>query len=64
MGNYISKPFSISNVSNNLPSGPDSKHSYGVLKEVMRTIDFSQKGIKFTYQIQNHIKLFASFIYS
>lgn len=31
--------------------GPDSKNSYNVLKNVMKTIDFAAKKIKFTYQI-------------
>lgn len=51
MESYIFKPFWIFNVSKNILLGPDSKHSYGVLKEVMKTIDFGQKGIKFTFQM-------------
>lgn len=35
-------------------SGPDSKESYGIMRNVMKTVDFAAKGIKFTYQ---HIPL-------
>ena len=31
--------------------GPDSKRSYNELKNVMKTIDFAAKKIKFTFQI-------------
>jgi hypothetical protein len=34
-----------------MTSGPDSKDSYTILRTVMQTIDFSAKGIKFTYQM-------------
>lgn len=33
-----------------LLEGPDSLASYNTMVEVMKTIDFSQKGIKLTYQ--------------
>lgn len=36
---------------NFIKSGPDSKNSYTILRTVMQQIDFSAKGIKFTYQM-------------
>lgn len=30
--------------------GPDSRDSYNILKNVMKTVDFNEKGIKFTFQ--------------
>jgi hypothetical protein len=31
-------------------SGPDSKASYDIMRNVMKTVDFVSKGIKFTFQ--------------
>ena len=42
--------------------GPDSKRSYNELKNVMKTIDFAAKKIKFTFQIMPLPFHFYSFI--